>query len=552
MNHTSFPYLLAFLFGASFLPLSFSFAYTPDAPIIIDGPAGTCEPKAEICGDGVDQDCNGSDLLCPGSDKDRDGFSDSQDCDDGNRRVYPGVSVSCQASCGTGTQSCQANGAFSSCSCTPLCEATAGGKCYYVSKLTGSDSNSGTFNSPWKTYLNFLSYYSTSDRPANWVNLSAGDVVYFMSGVYDETYSYQNNRRAIFFRGLNPASPITLKAYPGANPVLSPREATSAVYIFQSSNLLIDGLEILDADTTAFIVSESSHIELRNSRIHQTDGVDNNNLSGVYLTNAQHVNLHHNFIHDNYDRTNSDTGGNKTENSRNIVLFRGGYNRIHHNVIFQTPPISSPKSGGCITHKHSSDINNATFEVDHNIFWNCAFNSIGSGTWHSRIHHNLIIDSAPITLKDFGGLTHNEDNIVEFNTIVRTNALRYEPSTSWGPIGNFTFRNNLVSDNQTYNTAIDGIARIWVYGSDTLYNDIVGGNKLSFTNNCYYNPNSSPLFNLFGRNGGSYGVLGQVYNITAWQADGYDAGSQVVDPQLDQFFVPQNSACANKGWYAGE
>ena len=552
MNQKSLLNCLILLLTISFTPASSLMAYTPDAPIIIDGPSGTCEPKTEICGDGVDQDCNGSDLLCPGNDRDRDGYTSSQDCDDGNRKVYPGVSVSCQASCGTGTQTCQASGSFSTCSCTPLCEATNGGKCYYISKLTGSDSNPGTFNAPWKTYLNFVTYYSTSDRPANWVNLQAGDVVYFMSGVYTETYSYQSNTRAIFFRGLNRSSPVTLKAYPGANPVFSPDQPTSAMYFLQSGNIHIDGLELLDADTSAFKVNESSNIELRNSRIHQTDGVDNHNLAGVFISSSQHINVHHNFIHDNYDRTNADTGGNKTENSRNIVLFRGGHNRIHHNVIFQTPPITATKTGGCITYKHSSDISNATFEVDHNIFWNCAFNAIGSGTWHSRIHHNLIIDSGPITFKDFGGLTHNEDNIVEYNTIVRTYGLSYIPTTAWGAIGNLTYRNNIVTDEQVYNPAVQGIIRVSVYGSDALYNDVIGGNKVNFNSNCYHNPNSTPLFNIFGRNGGNYGVLGHVYDFASWQGAGYGANSAQTNPQLDQFFVPQNSSCANKGWYAGE
>ncbi len=39
----------------------------------------------EICGDGIDQDSDGVDLLCPGDDKDYDGFPSDQDCDDTNR-----------------------------------------------------------------------------------------------------------------------------------------------------------------------------------------------------------------------------------------------------------------------------------------------------------------------------------------------------------------------------------------------------------------------------------------------------------------------------------
>lgn len=48
----------------------------------------------EICGDGIDQDCDGSDLVCV--DNDGDGFDQSQgDCDDENADVYPGAVEIC-------------------------------------------------------------------------------------------------------------------------------------------------------------------------------------------------------------------------------------------------------------------------------------------------------------------------------------------------------------------------------------------------------------------------------------------------------------------------
>lgn len=54
--------------------------------------------QSEICGDGIDQDCNGSDLICPMNceDRDRDGFGigpgcRGMDCDDTNPNVNPSV-----------------------------------------------------------------------------------------------------------------------------------------------------------------------------------------------------------------------------------------------------------------------------------------------------------------------------------------------------------------------------------------------------------------------------------------------------------------------------
>src|SRR5262245_39205216 len=91
-----------------------------------------CVLSQEICGDGLDQDCDGADLPCPGSDADFDGFDKGADCDDSNRYIYPGIVSRCEASCGQGAQRCLPNGAFTPCSCEPVCEAQGNGRCYYV------------------------------------------------------------------------------------------------------------------------------------------------------------------------------------------------------------------------------------------------------------------------------------------------------------------------------------------------------------------------------------------------------------------------------------
>jgi hypothetical protein len=51
----------------------------------------------EICGDGIDQDCSGDDLLCADDiDNDGDGYAENQgDCDDANMEIFPGKSETC-------------------------------------------------------------------------------------------------------------------------------------------------------------------------------------------------------------------------------------------------------------------------------------------------------------------------------------------------------------------------------------------------------------------------------------------------------------------------
>jgi hypothetical protein len=67
-----------------------------DGYTIAEGDCNDSDPDyhptaVEICGDGLDQDCDGEDLVCPPLDNDGDGYSVDEDCDDNNAAINPGA-----------------------------------------------------------------------------------------------------------------------------------------------------------------------------------------------------------------------------------------------------------------------------------------------------------------------------------------------------------------------------------------------------------------------------------------------------------------------------
>jgi serine protease len=60
-----------------------------------DSDASVNPGAAEVCGDGIDQDCDGVDDACPAVDADGDGYDDTVDCDDTDASINPGAAEVC-------------------------------------------------------------------------------------------------------------------------------------------------------------------------------------------------------------------------------------------------------------------------------------------------------------------------------------------------------------------------------------------------------------------------------------------------------------------------
>ncbi|MHC4640675.1 MAG: right-handed parallel beta-helix repeat-containing protein [Planctomycetota bacterium] len=429
--------------------------------------------------------------------------------------------------------------------------AVASGKSYYIDPVNGSDKEDGRKESPWKSFTNIISYYNPSYRPHGWVELAPGDCIYLMNGVYSEILHPGGWKKGptsggsfvAYFRGKrgDKNKQFQIKPYPGHKPIIDTQCKGIGISIFQSGNWEIEGIEVRNAYGRGISLTESKEIKLHDVHIHDTDGVDNNNIAGLYITDCRDVEIHSCIFNDNYDRTCADTDGKATENSTNVVIFggmQGGNIEIHDCLIYQSLPLSHKLSGGGIKYKHASRIPEATFHVHHNTFKNCKFFAFGTGTANTHFHHNLIVGGGGISSRDFGGVTHQVNQVFEHNTLYDTSGFQMNPTTRWrnktfpDDPKNIVFKNNIVYETRDSYSQERGTVTVGTYISDELYHIIL--RELRFENNCYYNPKKAIRFNIaagFNYKEG-YGE-GDFYSLKQWQTKyGYDLNSHESNPMF--------------------
>jgi hypothetical protein len=124
---------------------------------------------------------------------------------------------------------------------------------YYMSP-SGSDSNSGTISSPWKTL-----------QKANSV-LRAGDTLYVRGG----TYSGSGNVSVSWTASGASGSPVTIRNYSTEKPVFDGNGATWLIISGSTAlrDLVFDGLEIMDFLGNAFRLYYGTNITIKNCYIH--------------------------------------------------------------------------------------------------------------------------------------------------------------------------------------------------------------------------------------------------------------------------------------------
>ena len=435
---------------------------------------------------------------------------------------------------------------------------------YYIDAVNGNDdTGDGSFSNPWQT-LKMVSTYTTG-APAGHVNLQPGDTVYLMSGVYDQIITIGGHNYVAYFSvDGTAANPITIKAYPGEHPILDSNYQGRVFHLEYSNYWVVDGLEVRNGWVKGIMLTQSNWVTITNVTVYDTDGDGGNNPAGIYIDLSYNVIVKDSTLYDNYEHTSLTN----VDNAVNLVIFsdgageaqNGGNITIYNNLFYQTLPITDAHAGGCLKYKHASRDPNSYFEVYNNTFINCAgLHTISSGTPNTYVHHNLIIESESSGLKsrNSGGLTHQQNQLFEYNTIYGVSGFYIDPELDYRNTvfpddpQNITFRNNIVYDIRSSYDKEHALALVNAYIDQTQYDAIIP--EMNYSNNCYYNPNTEVMF----------AVAGDVYTFVQWQVlegMGYDFDSVVADPLFmstdpssPNYLRPQSgSPCEGMGYYADQ
>jgi hypothetical protein len=205
---------------------------------------------------------------------------------------------------------------------------------YYVS-TSGSDSNSGTINSPWLTIQHAAS------------SVSAGATVYVFGGVYNESVNFPASGTAL--------APITFQSYPGqtavidgtgvtcctSNPPSSGNDTQGLINIVNRSYIVVSGFEIRNFTTGkaaytpagVWITGSGTGVQLLDNLVHNitTSSEKNGNAFGIAAYGTSQVPIRYLVISGN-QVYNLKTGNSESVNvDGNVMNFSITNNLVHDN-----------------------------------------------------------------------------------------------------------------------------------------------------------------------------------------------------------------------------
>lgn len=513
-------------------------------------------------GCGRDTDRSGTvDSLCPGSDKDYDGYTEAQgDCDDTAFEIFPGRPDTTGCSAGS-YRVCKADGTgYTACvssATTPYCPqgdyTTTDGidatTCKYISPSGSDTTGDGSYANPWKTPKKISRYDSGA------VNPGAGDAVMILSGTYTETSTCSDANDCVLFLGYSDGTaedPIWILGYPGTKPVFQ-----GEFVLYEAQGYIIRDIEITQGSVQSPGFSASgtpANLDIAGLYIHDKEGVTANNHACLKVSQGGFNNhVHHNYVSDCTDPA-FEEGKNGTGIYMNAQTTD---TKIKYNNIVA----GSEDMNACVHEKHLP-----YGDTDGEVIGNyCNLAGPGyqsSGGKNRTIQGNLWVGcDVAIYLAPAGGAAYWGGMTIENNTAVCDQFFYAKPQWGYDSTGampsteecSCTYGTNCdasdlspdtwTTSNIRYNIAKSS-ASTWVhikigeYESD-ITRTLING-KFAFASNGLYSTNSStPTIPYFNSNNscGTYccsgGSDGTTYSgLSAIQAAGLETSSIVEDPSL--------------------
>jgi parallel beta-helix repeat protein len=415
---------------------------------------------------------------------------------------------------------------------------------YFVSK-TGNDSNPGTETQPWKTI----------QKAAN--TLAAGDTVYIKSGTYKERVVPKNS-------GTND-NYITYSAYGNDDVIIDgtgvtlPWSFDGLVYVSEKSYIKISGLQVKNVgpgdNQAGILLEDCSYITIENNQTYNTTS------SGIGV----------------WDCSNIIVDGNEVEKACNDgeqeCISVGGVNifEVRNNHVHSSGPgtiggegicLKDGSSYGKVYNNHVHDLNrlgiyvdawdkpthnievygNVVHDINNNDCYTLASETGGlleNITIYNNIGYNADVHGLNISIN--GELVaHPMKDITIINNTFYNNGLG-----GWGggigvenpTVQNVVIRNNIVSQNNTFQMAVDPVVSMsnltvdhnLIYGyrnddDEIKGNDYVEGNPLfvNAANADFHLQESSPAIDA----GSSSSAPSKDYDgNTRPKGAGYDIGA---------------------------
>lgn len=195
----------------------------------------------------------------------------------------------------------------------------------WIVSPTGSDSNAGTFESPWSL-------------PKAISSVNPGDIVYLRGGFYDGYFTLTRG-------GTSENTRITFQNYAGETPVIDgsskktdPANAwdkSKYLFIVYADYITFKGLEVMNSAGFGIYVG-ANYCVVDSCHLH------NNYFAGVYFFMCSYGNVSNCTIHDNYDYGVGGVGGGDNSDgiggsAGNVLPYPDyGHHHIINNLVYNT------------------------------------------------------------------------------------------------------------------------------------------------------------------------------------------------------------------------